>query len=124
MGMLDAVQAVFNNYANFEGRARRSEFWYWTLFNVLVSFVLSLIGNWLHLGFIPTLWSLAVLVPSIAVGVRRLHDIGKSGWLYLISLIPLIGTIIVIVWFAQDGMSGPNMYGPDPKGDNFGGMYY
>ncbi|MDO4805151.1 MAG: DUF805 domain-containing protein [Lachnospiraceae bacterium] len=125
MGLMDAIQSGFSNYANFNGRARRSEFWYWLLFTFLLSFVTTLIGNALKMQILPSIAGLAVMVPSIAVGVRRLHDIGKSGWFYLIYLIPIVGVILMIVWGTTDSQPGPNMYGPNPKEGGFGdGMHY
>ena len=122
MGMMEAVRSVFTQYAVFSGRARRSEFWYFTLFNLLVSFVLALVGNLIggrnvQVGSILcSLYSLATFVPGLAVCWRRLHDIGKSGGYYFIGLIPIVGIILLIVWFCQDSVPGYNEYGPNPKG--------
>ena len=119
MGFMDAVKSVFGNYATFSGRARRSEYWYYVLFNFLVSFVLGLVGGLFgeKVGTVLTgIWSLAVLIPGLAVCWRRLHDIGKSGAYVFISLIPLVGVILLLVWFCQPGQPGDNQYGPDPKG--------
>ena len=105
-------RAVFENYANFKGRDTRPEFWWFYLPNVILSyglFALSIGGG--------LLYSLAVLVPGIAAGVRRLHDTGKTGWLMLVSLIPLVGPIILIVLFAQPGTPGANEYGPPTSAD-------
>ncbi len=110
MDIKEAVRHVLQNYANFEGRACRSEYWYWVLVMVVIGIVLDLIG----LRILQILLSLATLVPSFAVGVRRLHDINKTGWLVLIALIPFVGWIIMIIWAATKGNSGPNQYGPDP----------
>ncbi|MEV0399682.1 DUF805 domain-containing protein [Actinoallomurus sp. NPDC050550] len=108
--------AVLRNYAGFVGRARRTEYWMFVLFNVIITVVLDLIGMAVKLvsilGFV---YGLAVLIPSIAVGVRRLHDTGRSGWWLLIGIIPIIGTIILIVFMATPGDRGDNTYGPDPK---------
>jgi uncharacterized membrane protein YhaH (DUF805 family) len=104
-----------NRYAKFDGRAHREEFWTFVLVNFLVTLGLSLIGGMIHLRILSTLYSLAVLVPSLALGARRLHDTGKSGWLQLIGLIPLVGWIVLIILFAQPGQSGQNSYGDDPK---------
>lgn len=102
---------VLKKYAVFEGRARREEFWMFTLVNLIVSIVLQLIHPLLG-----GLYSLAVLVPSLGVGARRLHDTNRSGWLLLIGLIPLIGIIVLIVFWVQDSQPGSNRYGPNPKG--------
>jgi uncharacterized membrane protein YhaH (DUF805 family) len=103
-------------YGVFSGRARRREFWMFTLVNFIVGLVLSipvLFGRWFMI--IPDLYSLAVLIPSFAVGCRRLHDIGRTGWWQLIVVIPVIGTIVLIVFWVLDGQPGPNKYGPNPK---------
>ena len=113
---------VLKNYAVFQGRARRKEYWMYTLFNVLVLIVLSILDRVLGLasetygiGPLYVLYALAVLIPGLAVGVRRLHDIDKSGWWMLIALIPLIGGIVLLVFSVLEGTSGSNRFGPDPK---------
>ena len=110
------------HYADFTGRARRSEYWYFVLFNFIVSILIGLslgvIAGLLNvpaLVYLAYLWSLAVFIPSLAVSVRRLHDIGRSGWWLLLSLIPLIGAIILIIWHCTDSQPGANQYGPNPK---------
>ena len=125
MGFMDAVKTCFQNYANFSGRARRSEYWYFCLFNILVSGVLGLLGNIAGQGFIASLlngvaslYSLAAFIPGLAVAWRRLHDIGKSGGYWFFILIPLAGPIILLVWLATAGNVGDNAYGPDPKAQN------
>ncbi len=116
MGFFDwYMKCVKGHYADFEGRARRTEYWMFVLVNFIIAVVLGLIGRVIHLPVISTLYALAVLVPGIAVGVRRLHDTGRSGWWLLIALIPVIGTIWVIVLLAIEGDSGSNQYGADPK---------
>jgi uncharacterized membrane protein YhaH (DUF805 family) len=122
MSFGQAVSHVFSNYANFSGRARRSEFWWFFLFSGLVLFVAAIIDG--AIGTYPIIYgivALALLVPSIAVGVRRLHDIDKSGWFYLVYLIPLVGFIMMIVWGVTDS-TPDNQYGPSPK--NVDGMSY
>lgn len=108
-------QVVLKNYANFSGRASKSEFWYFVLANFIISFVLSLIDKAIGIQILSGLYSLAVLVPGLAVSVRRLHDIGKSGWALLIALIPFVGAIILIVWDVQAGQPDANSYGEVPK---------
>ncbi|MCM3702821.1 DUF805 domain-containing protein [Paenibacillus macerans] len=109
---------VLKNYVGFQGRARRKEFWMFALFNYIAVFVLVLVGSFIHssvgmiLGYI---YMLAVLLPSLAVGVRRLHDIGKSGWMILLGLIPFVGPIIILVFNCLDSEPGDNQYGPNPK---------
>lgn len=113
--------AVIKNYAGFSGRARRKEYWMFVLFNAIIAVVLAILDNAMGTmsesgyGILSGLYSLGVLVPSIAVGVRRLHDIGKSGWWLFISLVPLIGTIWLLVLLATDSQAGTNQYGTNPK---------
>ncbi len=104
----DAIKLFFANYTNFAGRSRRSEYWWAYLFNMLASSVLSVIPV---IGWIA---SIALLIPGLSLSVRRLHDVGKSGWYLLFSLIPLFGAIYLLVLFCSD--SGPdNQWGPNPK---------
>ncbi|MFL6054562.1 MAG: DUF805 domain-containing protein [Actinoallomurus sp.] len=115
-GCMSWYFAVLRNYAGFSGRARRTEYWMFVLFNVIATLVLDLIGMAVKLGTILGLvYGLAVLIPSLAVGVRRLHDTGRTGWWLLIGIIPIIGTIILLVFMATPGNRGDNAYGPDPK---------
>lgn len=113
--------AVLRKYAVFTGRARRREFWMFTLVNVLISIGLSIIDTILGTdygagyGILSTIYGLAVLIPSIAVGVRRLHDTGRTGWWLLIGLVPCVGLIVLIVFYATEGQRGDNQYGADPK---------
>jgi uncharacterized membrane protein YhaH (DUF805 family) len=106
---------VLKNYVNFTGRARRQEYWMFTLFSVIISLVLSFVESMVGApGILTMIYSLAVLLPSLGVVVRRLHDIGKSGWWFLISFIPLIGAIWLIVLLCQDSKED-NQYGVNPK---------
>ena len=123
MTFMESIQTVFQKYADFTGRARRSEYWWFVLAYSIVNGVLSGISQALGSGGLSTVISilsliiaLGCLVPSLAVGARRLHDIGKSGWWLLISLVPCVGSILLIVWCAKDSDPGDNMYGPNPKG--------
>lgn len=114
------LKVVRDNYANFSGRARRSEYWYFTLCNVIVAIVLfGLAFAVPALFFLYYIYALAVLIPGLAVAVRRLHDVGKSGWFYFIVLIPFVGAIWLLVLFFTEGDRGPNEYGPDPKGAGY-----
>jgi uncharacterized membrane protein YhaH (DUF805 family) len=113
---MDWYLKVLKQYADFNGRARRKEYWMFVLVNVIISLVLGVIAGIIRMPILGTIYSLAVLVPTIAVSVRRMHDIGKSGWVLLLGLIPLIGAIILLIWSATEGTSGSNPYGPDPKG--------
>jgi uncharacterized membrane protein YhaH (DUF805 family) len=97
-------------YAEFNGRASRPEFWWFMLF----CFVVNMLAGMIFRGWISTLISLALLVPSLAVGARRLHDIGKSGWFQLLGIIPVIGWAILIYWTVQPGHAGANQYGDAP----------
>ena len=119
MTFSEAISSGFRNYVSFSGRASRSEFWYWILFNVLVSIALSIIDLVLVSGnatVLSSIWSLATFLPSLAVGIRRLHDTDRSGWWWLISFIPLIGIIVLIVFWCSAGTPGSNRFGPDPLG--------
>lgn len=113
---------VLKKYVTFSGRARRKEYWMFVLFNLIFAIVAMVLDNVLGLaneqtgyGIIYTLYTLGVLLPSLAVLVRRLHDIGKSGWWIFISLIPLIGAIWLLVLLVTDSQPGDNQYGPNPK---------
>lgn len=120
MSFSEAIQTCFSKYATFTGRARRSEYWYFVLFNFVVNTVISVVfGTLLHMQrfqlIISLVWALAVLLPGLAVCWRRMHDIGKSGAYVLLALIPLVGAILLIIWFCKDSQPGENQYGPNPK---------
>lgn len=106
MTFVESIRVCFEKYATFTGRASRPEFWWFVLFLVLVSVASGMVSDWISLAF-----SLATLVPAVAVTARRLHDVDKSGWMQLIGLIPIVGWILVIVWCCQVGTE-PNRYGP------------
>ena len=108
MGFVDAIKSGFANYVGFSGRARRSEYWYWVLFVVLASIATTMISETLG-----SLFSLGVLLPGIAMGTRRLHDIGKSGWWQLLVFIPLLGLLVLLYWAVQPS-EGDNDFGPAP----------
>lgn len=135
MNMMDAVKSVYGNYAKFSGRARRSEFWWFVLFYMIVGMILSFIdsalfGTTVESGsladgdysyssqtdtpILSGIFYLATLIPYLAVSVRRLHDRNRRGWWLLIGFIPLIGIIVLIVWFATGGDKGGNRFGHDP----------
>lgn len=113
MGFGQAIASGFSNYVNFSGRACRSEYWFWSLFIFLAEIVTSFID--MVLGFSATtgLFGLATFLPSLAVAIRRLHDLDRSGWWILLALIPVIGWIILIIWDCTKGTEGPNRFGPD-----------
>ena len=114
---------VLRQYVDFKGRARRSEYWYFSLFSVLISIVLGIIDIFVlgadpfagESGMLGNLYSLAVLLPSLGVLVRRLHDVGKSGWFFLIVFIPLIGFIWLLILLFRNSQQGENKWGPSPK---------
>jgi uncharacterized membrane protein YhaH (DUF805 family) len=129
-------------YASFTGRSRRKEYWMWVLFVWIALIVLMFLDSALGLGGTTTsyaeggsagfnstggvltlIFSLAVFIPGLAVSVRRLHDLGKSGWMLLIGLIPLIGGLYLLFLFVQPGTPGQNAYGPDPKGPDQGEVF-
>ncbi len=119
LGFVDAVKiCLTEKYCDFNGRARRSEYWWFCLCNFVLSYVVNLIGGLISptVGMVLTcIVTLGLLLPGLGVCVRRLHDIGKSGWLVLLALIPLVGAIILIVWYCKDSDRGSNAYGPSPK---------
>jgi uncharacterized membrane protein YhaH (DUF805 family) len=114
---------VIKQYAVFRGRARRKEYWFFLLFNLIASLVFTVIDYMtgsldpeLGMGLLSGLYSLAILVPSLAVTVRRLHDTDRTGWWLLIGMIPLIGAIVLLVFMLLDSQPGDNQYGAHPKG--------
>lgn len=124
MTFTQAVKTGFSKYATFTGRAVRSEYWWWTLFVVLVTMALAFVDHLLLapvIGFeafaedtpepLSGIASLALLIPGLAVSVRRLHDIDRSGWWLLIVLIPIAGWLVLLWWFIQRGTEGPNQFG-------------
>ncbi len=116
MSFGEAVSSVFRQYAKFSGRARRKEYWYFCLFNFIVIVALGIIEVLINAEDILTsIFAIAIFLPGLALSVRRLHDIGKSGWWYLICLIPFVGGIILFVWACFDSKKEENQYGPSPK---------
>jgi len=116
------LKVIRDNYAIFNGRARRQEYWMFVLFNFLFAIGIVMIsGTLAGMTDVPAfiglyfIYIIAIIIPSLAVAVRRLHDINKSGWFYLVGLIPIIGGIWLIVLLATEGDRGPNQYGPDSK---------
>lgn len=113
---------VLKKYAVFSGRARRKEYWFFALFNIIIGLALTFIdfSTGLYdveseIGLLSSLYSLAVLVPSIAVTIRRLHDTSRTGWWFLIAFVPIIGVIVLLVFMVFDSTPGDNQYGPNPK---------
>ena len=148
MNFEEAIKSVFTNYFKFSGRARRSEYWYFFLFNFIVSFVLALFARTTkELNILSDIWSIAIFFPSLAVTVRRLHDVGKSGWYVLLfwlvvilcslmmfmagdkdligvaifeMLLMFAAIIVFIVWLCRDSQPGENKWGPNPKENDWG----
>ncbi|GAB95166.1 uncharacterized membrane protein YhaH (DUF805 family) [Kineosphaera limosa] len=124
MGFGEAVRTCLTKYVTFDGRARRSEFWYFVLFQILVSIAAAIIDSIVFprwelggdQGPVQWLTNVVLLLPSIAVTCRRLHDIDKSGWWQLLNFIPIIGWIIMLIWTIRDGQRHQNRFGYDPKG--------
>lgn len=135
MSFGQAISTCFSKYVVFRGRASRSEFWYWILFTIIVSIIVNIVdsifgwqlttaanpetGNavavYTNVGWLSTIWSLAILLPTIAVAVRRLHDVNKSGWWWWLGLICCIGPLILIfAFYIKEGDAGDNNYGPPP----------
>ena len=113
MGFGEAVSSGFRNYTNFEGRALRSEYWYWYLFAIL-AYAIAAVVDGIVIGSVGIFYGVTVLgllLPNIAVGIRRMHDIDKSGWNLLWSLIPILGGLYVLYLTVQPGTAGPNRYG-------------
>ena len=115
MSFTEAIGSGFGKYVDFSGRSSRSEFWWWTLFAIIGSVVFSvldaLIGT---VSILYLLFALAIFLPGLAVTVRRLHDVGRSGWWYFIGFIPIIGTIVLLVWWVRAGDDGENRFGANP----------
>lgn len=133
MNMIGAVKSVFSKYVTFSGRARRAEYWWFLLFIIIASFVLAYIdiavlgsgstesamGDGsvsvsVDAGPLMAIFMLAILLPSIALNVRRLHDTDRSGWWLLVGFVPLIGTLVLLYFYLCKGTAGANRFGPDP----------
>jgi uncharacterized membrane protein YhaH (DUF805 family) len=133
MNIIEAIKSGYKNYVNFSGRSQRSAYWWWFVFQMVIAIAIALVegggqassgaGSFsatYNAGPVGIVWSLAHLIPNLSVGVRRLHDTDRSGWWLLIALIPLVGAIILIVWFASKGTTGANRFGNDPLQDRAG----
>ncbi len=136
MDFMTAVKTCFGKYVTFSGRAQRSEFWWFVLFGCGVSMILTIIDSFLFgtittseygisatsdIAIFSSIFGLIVFLPNVSVAVRRLHDTDRSGWWYWIILVPLVGFILLIVWFASKGTHGENRFGSDPlNGGGFG----
>ena len=120
MNFVDAVKSGFQNYVTFSGRAARSQYWYWALFCILVGICSVVIDAALfpqsYMRPVNAIAELVLFLPTLAVSIRRLHDLDRSGWWFLLIFVPLIGGIWILVWFCMRGTVGPNRFGPDPLG--------
>jgi uncharacterized membrane protein YhaH (DUF805 family) len=116
MNFFEAIGSGFRNYVNFSGRAPRSEYWYWTLFAILLVLAAVLIDVSIanEQIILTVIAELIIALPGLAVSVRRLHDLDKSGWFVLLAFVPLVGSIILVIWFCMRGTAGSNRFGPDP----------
>jgi uncharacterized membrane protein YhaH (DUF805 family) len=110
-----AITVGFQNYVNFNGRSQRSAFWWWIVFVWIVQIIAGII-DFVIFGTYAIYYAaaLVLLLPNIAVQARRLHDTDRSGWFMLLALIPIVGAIILLIWYCQRGTNGPNRFGPDP----------
>jgi uncharacterized membrane protein YhaH (DUF805 family) len=116
MNFTQAISSGFSNYVNFSGRACRSEYWYWILFIILAEIVTTIIDWIIGISVTTSLFGLATVLPSLSIAFRRLHDLDRSGWWIFLSLIPLIGWIILLIWYCSRGTEGGNRFGPDRLG--------
>lgn len=119
MNLITAVTTCFQKYATFEGRARRAEYWWWTLSILIASFIfggidLIFFGVPEIIGPTSGLFSLATFLPGLAVWVRRLHDVNRSAWWVLLIFVPIIGGLVLLYWAVKRGTAGANRFGPDP----------
>jgi uncharacterized membrane protein YhaH (DUF805 family) len=113
MGFTQAISSGFQNYVNFSGRACRSEYWFWTLFVVLVTIVANILDSFATFGAASLITGLGLLLPGLAISVRRLHDIDRTGW-WLLLILTGIGAIVLLIFACLPGTEGPNSYGADP----------
>ena len=120
MNFSEAIASAFQNYFNFQSRSRRSEYWYFVLFVFGASIIAGSVDQFVlgyavdEIGPLSGLFGLVTIIPNLAVSVRRLHDLDRSGWFLFLVLIPIIGVIVLIYWFCQPGTSGKNRFGDDP----------
>jgi uncharacterized membrane protein YhaH (DUF805 family) len=114
MNFGQAITSGFSNYVNFSDRAIRSAYWFWALFTTIGMLVTGGIDGVDGMTLAYPIFGLVTILPSLAVAVRRLHDLDRSGWWLLLALIPLIGSIVLLIWFCTRGTDGSNRFGPDP----------
>ena len=114
MGFQEAVKSGFDHYTKFDGRASRPMYWWWVLFAILAAVAANIIDLIIGAPIVSAIVGLGLLLPGLSVSIRRLHDTNRTGWWILIGLIPLIGAIILIVFYVQEGDASENQYGPPP----------
>ena len=114
MGFQEAVKSGFDHYTKFDGRASRPMYWWWVLFAIIAAVVASTIDAIIGTPIISAIVGLGLFLPGLSVAIRRLHDTNRTGWWILIALIPLIGFIVLLVFYLQEGDAGDNQYGPPP----------
>jgi uncharacterized membrane protein YhaH (DUF805 family) len=119
MNFTEAVSSGFSNYVNFSGRARRSEYWYWTLFVLLVTIAANVLDNVATFGLASLITGFGLLLPGLAISIRRLHDLDRTGWWFLL-VFTVVGAIVLIIFACTKGTDGPNRYGPDPLAGQVG----
>lgn len=115
MDIMQSVKTVLNNYAQFDGRSGRAEFWWWALAYFLGAIIASFIAGMIGVGLLSTVYWLALIVPSAAVAIRRFHDIGKEAWWAILLIIPIVGLIVALIFLTKPS-DGPNKYGEGPQG--------
>lgn len=115
MSFVDAIRSVLTQYVGFRGRARRSEYWWFYLFHSILGFLAACLSGETGGSYIAVIVGLALILPSLAVSVRPLHDTDRSGWFLLLALIPIVGGIVLLIFYVQDSKPGPNRFGPNPK---------
>ena len=121
MNGIEHFKLAISKYADFSGRSRRSEYWYFVLFYFLILMAVTFAEGFLfNTAFTYVVGFLFFIIPYFAVAVRRLHDIGKSGWYYFLIVIPLVGSILMLIWLCTDSQYGLNKWGPNPKGEGNG----
>ena len=117
MNFGEAISSGFNRYVDFEGRSSRAEYWWWTLFAILVNIAATVIDLAIFatdFGAASAIAALGLILPGTAVAVRRLHDLGKRGWWLLLIFVPVIGAVVLLVWYCMKGTMGDNRFGSDP----------
>jgi len=112
MNLFESIASGFRHYVNFRGRALRSQYWWWTLFVSVVALIANVIQNATNIDWLFAVVALALFLPGLSVAIRRLHDTNRRGWWILIGLIPIVGWIILFIWYVSKGTEGDNNYGP------------